>query len=561
MRALTVLSAAVFAVASPALLDGQQPTLSPATNSGRSTLYAPNAAIATSQPLATSAGLEIMRAGGNAVDAAVAAAAVLNLTEPHMTGIGGDMFAILWSAEEERLVGLNSAGPSGSLMTREELIRRGHDDIPGSGPESVTMPGALAGWAALIEEYGNLTLSEVLQPVIRLAEEGFPVSPIIASDWARQVDKLSRDEGATGTFLVDGERSPKAGEWFTNPELASTFRQIADEGPSAFYGGGLGRRLVDGLQELGGFLTYDDLTKVRTEWVEPVGVPYGDYRLYELPPPGQGVAALQMLRFLDGFDLESMGHNSAEYLHHLIEAKKVAYADLAGHIADPDYMRISVHDLLTDEYIGARKALIDPNTAAERVEPGEAFTESETIYLAVADAEGNMVSFINSVYGYFGSGVSVPGTGFILQNRGAGFTLEEGHPNTVAAGKRPFHTLVPAFATRLNSQGEEEPWMAFGVMGGGMQPQGHVQVLLNMIVFGMDPQEANDAARFQHSSGRRVSFEDPIPDSVLVGLSSLGHQVSKERTNAFGGSQMVVKLPRGWAASSDVRKDGQAAGF
>ena len=545
---------------SPFPVWAQQPTLSPATNSGRSTVYAPNAVIATSQPLATSAGLEVMRMGGNAIDAAVAAAAVLNLTEPHMTGIGGDMFALLWSEREERLVGMNAAGPAGSLMTRAEIVRRGHDDVPGSGPEAVTVPGALAGWEALLERYGTLTLAEVLEPAIRLAEGGFPVSPIIARDWDGQVEKLARYPGSVRTFLVDGQRAPRAGEWFRNPELASTFRAIAQGGASALYEGDLGRRLVDGLTELGGFLTHEDLGKVRVEWVEPVGVEYEGYKLYELPPPGQGVAALQMLRLLDGIDLRSMGHNSVEYLHHLIEAKKIAYADLAGHVADPDYMRVEVEDLLADDYIEARRSLLDPDVAAERVEPGEAFTESETIYLAAADAEGNMISFINSIFGYFGSGVSIPGLGFTLQNRGAGFTLEPDHPNTVAPGKRPFHTLVPAFATRVTSGGEE-PWMAFGVMGGGMQPQGHVQVLLNQILFGMDPQEANDAARFQHMGGRRVGFEAPVAQDVLDELASMGHEVSSERTFAFGGSQMVLKLERGWAASSDVRKDGQAAGY
>ncbi len=541
-------------------LQAQQPTLSPATNSGRSTVYAPNAIIATSQPLATSAGLEIMRTGGNAIDAAVAAAAVLNLTEPHMTGIGGDMFALLWSDQEQRLIGLNSAGSSGSRMTRAELLRRGHDEVPGSGPESVTVPGALAGWAALIDRFGKLTLREVLQPAIRLAEEGFPVSPIIASNWSGSVEKLSRNAGATATFLIEGRRAPVAGEWFRNPELASTFRQIADGGPSVFYEGPLGRQVVDGLADLGGFLTYSDLQEVRVEWVEPVGVEYQGYKLYELPPPGQGVAALQMLRLLDGVDLKSMGHNSADYLHHLIEAKKITYADLAGHIGDPDYMRVRVEDLLTEEYINPRRQLLDPNVAAERVEPGDAFTQSETIYLSAADADGNMISFINSLFGSFGSGVAVPGTGFALQNRGAGFTLEEEHPNTVGPGKRPFHTLVPAFATRMTAGGEE-PWMAFGVMGGAMQPQGHVQVLLNQILFGMDPQEANDAARFQHGSARRVSFEAPISANVLEQLSAKGHEVATDRRFAFGGSQMVVRLPRGWAASSDVRKDGHAAGF
>ena len=272
----------------PVVLQAQQSTMSPATNSGRSTVYAPSAIIATSQPLATSSGLEIMRTGGNAIDAAVAAAAVLNLTEPHMTGIGGDMFAILWSEREQRLVGMNSAGHAGSLMTREELIRRGHDAVPSSGPESVTVPGALAGWAALIDRFGKLTLAEVLQPAIRLAEEGFPVSPIIARNWSGNVEKLSRNAGAATTFLIDGRRAPEAGEWFQNPELASTFQQIAEHGPSVFYEGALGRRVVDGLRELGGFLTYDDLREVKVEWVEPVGVEYAGYKLYELPPTGTG---------------------------------------------------------------------------------------------------------------------------------------------------------------------------------------------------------------------------------------------------------------------------------
>ena len=561
------LLAATFLLA-PLMAAAQQPvTTSPATNSGRSTVYAPNAVIATSQPLATSAGLEVMRRGGNAIDAAVAAAAVLNLVEPHMTGLGGDMFALLWSAREERLVGLSAAGPSGSLMTREEILRRGHDDVPGSGAEAITVPGALAGWSALLERYGTLSLGDVLQPAIRLAEEGFPVSPIIAADWADQVRKLRRDEGAAATYLVDreadGGRAPRAGEWFRNPDYAATLRRIAAEGPSAFYGGELGRRIAEHVRSLGGFLTPEDMTRVEVEWVEPVGMRFGDYKLYELPPPGQGVAALEMLGILKGYDLASMGHNSPEYLHHLIEAKKLAYADLAGHVGDPAHMRISPEDLLTDDYLARRRALLDPERAAERVEPGEPVTESETIYLAVADADGNMVSFINSVYSYFGSGVVVPGTGFVMQNRGAGFTLEEGHPNTVAPGKRPFHTLIPGFATRFTDQGEE-PWMAFGVMGGAMQPQGHVQVLLNMILFGMDPQEANDAGRFYHRGGR-ADFEAPIPDDVLEALRRRGHRVRGARdvdySPAFGGCQMVVRLARGWAASSDVRKDGHAAGF
>ena len=530
----------------------------PTTLAGRSTVYAPNGSIATSQPLATAAGLAVLQRGGNAVDAAVTAAAVLNLVEPHMTGIGGDMFALLWSEREQRLVGLNAAGSAGSLMTREELVARGHERMPAQGAESVTVPGALAGWAALLERYGTISLAEALAPAIELAEGGFPVSPIISRDWQGQESKLLRNAGAANTYLSDGTAAPQAGEWFRNPDLASSFRRIATEGPSALYGGELGQRIVENVQELGGFLTIDDLRRMEVEWVEPISAPFREYRLWELPPPGQGVAALQMLRILEDYDLKSMGHNSPTYLHHLIEAKKLAHADLAGHIADPAYMRGSVERLLTDEYIASRRALLDPRRAAEHVEPGAAFTESETIYLAASDAEGNMVSFINSIFGYFGSGVVVPGTGFALQNRGAGFTLEEGHPNTVAPGKRPFHTIIPAFVTRTTPDGEE-PWLAFGVMGGSMQPQGHVQVLLNLVVFDMDLQDALDAARFRHLSGPRVVFEDPIGDEVRTALEAMGHEVLEERSD-YGGAQAVMRLPRGWAASSDPRKDGHAAG-
>jgi gamma-glutamyltranspeptidase/glutathione hydrolase len=447
---------------------------SPATMAHRSTVYAPNAAIATSQPLATSAGLAVLQRGGNAIDAAVAAAAVLNVTEPHMTGMGGDMFAIVWSARDQKLYGLHANGRSGSLMTREELVRRGRESVPSRGAEAVSVPGALSGWVALLERFGTQSIAQALQPAIALAEGGFPVTPIIAEDGAQPVQVLKRDPGATATFLLEGERSPKAGEWFRNPDLAASFRQIAAEGPGAFYGGSLGRRVVNGLRELGGFLTIEDLANHRVSWVTPVSVPFQGYRLYELPPPGQGIAALQMLTILSGFDLKAMGHNSPAYLHHLIEAKKLAYADLAAHVADPDFMRADVQRLISPAYLDQRRALIDPTRAAERMEPGTAQTAGETIYLTVADSAGNMVSFINSVYGYFGSGVVVPGTGIMLQNRASGFTMAEGHPNTVAPRKQPYHTIIPAFVTRETPIGEE-PWMSFGVMGGGHQPQGHVQ--------------------------------------------------------------------------------------
>lgn len=543
---------ACLAVTSPGA--AAQVVTSPATQSGRSAVYAPRGAVATSQPLATTAALRVLEDGGNAVDAAVAAAAVLNVTEPHMTGMGGDMFAILWSAREGRLYGLDASGRSGSLVDVEALEAEGATRAPGSGPRSVTVPGALAGWAALLEGHGTLTLAEALAPAIRLAEEGFPVTPIIAQDWAGQVEKLARDEGARSTFLLDGDRAPEAGEWFRNPDLAETFRRIARDGPGVFYGGELGRVVVDGLRELGGYLTLDDLRGMEVRWVQPLSVTYKGYTLHELPPAGQGVAALQMLKMLEGFDLKGMGHNSVEYLHHLIEAKKLAHADLARYVGDPDHMDVRPERLLDEAYLAGRAALIDPRRAAERPGPGRLVTDSETVYLTVADGEGNMVSFINSIYGYFGSGVVIPGTGIMLQNRGAGFVMDEGHPNRLAAGKRPFHTIIPAFVTR-----DGEPFLSYGVMGGSMQPQGHVQVLLNMVEFGMDPQEAIDAARFRHFSGATVAVE-ALPEHVAAGLTELGHELRSPEGVAFGGGQAILRLDRGWAAGSDPRKDGMAAG-
>jgi len=526
---------------------------SPATRSGRSTVYAPRSAVGTSQPLATAAALQILERGGNAVDAAIAAAAVLNVTEPYMTGIGGDMFAILWSAEERRLVGLDASGRSGSRADPDALVAAGETRVPYRGPRSVTVPGALSGWQALLDRYGTMTLADVLGPAIRIAEEGFPVTPIIARDWKNTTDVLREDPGAAATFLIDGH-APAAGEWFRNPDLARSFRRIADGGTGQLYGGSLGAELVDRLSEMGGWLTLEDLRAQEVRWVDPISIDYKGYTLWELPPAGQGVAALEMLKMLEGIDLKSMGHNSASYLHTLIEAKKLAYADLDAYVADPDFMQVSVESLLDPGYVRSRAALIDPQHAASRPAPGRRTTESETIYLTVADERGNMISFICSIYEYFGSGVVVPGTGFALQNRGAGFTLEQGHPNRLAPRKRPLHTIIPAFVTRGG-----EPWLSFGVMGGSMQPQGHVQVLLNLIEFGMDLQEAVDAARFRHLSGTTVAIEH-LPEEVAGELRARGHTLRDPSGVAFGGAQAILRLPRGWAAASDPRKDGMAAG-
>lgn len=542
------------------LPDATAQTPRPSTLAGRSPVYAPHGVVATSQPLATAAGLAVLQRGGNAIDAAVTAAAVLNLVEPHMTGLGGDMFALLWSAKDKKLVALNASGRAGAGMTREALVGRGRKEIPIDGAEPITVPGALSGWAELLRRYGTITLAQALEPAIQLAENGFPVSPIIASQWAAEVERLKKDEGARALFLIDGTRAPKPGEWFRNPDLASSLRAIAKGGPAVLYGGPLGQRIVDRVKALGGFLTIEDFKAQKADWVEPISVPFKGYRVWELPPNNQGIAALEMLRILEDQDLKSLGQNSAPYLHRLIEAKKVAFADLARYIGDPKAMTTPATDLVSDRFIAGRRGKIDLTRATEHQDPGEATTHSETIYLTTADVQGNMVSFINSLFEAFGSTVVVPGTGFALQDRGAGFTLEEGLPNTVAPGKRPFHTLIPGFVTRTTPSGEE-PWMSFGVMGGSMQAQGHVQLLYNLLVFGMNPQAAADAPRFRHLSGLRVALESPIPDSVRAALTAMGHQVEELAPGGAGGAQLIIKLEKGYVAASDPRKDGMAAGY
>ncbi|MFN2399410.1 MAG: gamma-glutamyltransferase family protein [Gemmatimonadaceae bacterium] len=504
LNSIAAVAALAALLAAPAPLQAQRPT----TMAGRSTVYAPNGAVATSQPLASAAALEVLRQGGNAIDAAVAAAAVLSVTERHMTGIGGDMFAIAWLGKEQKLVALNASGRAGSLMTRETLQARGFR---------------------------------------------------AGSQWADETAFLQRDSAAAATFLPSGH-APKAGDWFRNPDYARTLQVIADSGIGTFYGGSIGQRIVARLTALSGFLTLDDLLKNAPNWVAPISVPFRGYRVWELPPNNQGIAALEMLRILETYDLEAMGHNSPAYLHHLIEAKKLAYADLDRFVGDADHLDMPAERMLTDEFIAERRSHLDPGRAQERVDPGPLRTQSETVYLTVADAEGNMVSFINSIYDYFGSGIVVPGTGFALHNRGAGFTLTPGLPNTVAPGKRPFHTLIPGFVTRT-VDGREEPYMSFGLMGGGVQAQGHVQFLLNHFVFGMDVQAAIDAPRFRHYDRQRVALEAPVGDVVRAALTAMGHVLIDQPSIAFGGAQAIVRLPRGFAAGSDPRKDGMAVGY
>lgn len=554
-----LVAAASFTVI-PVVLTAQHP----GTMAGRSPVFAPNGVAATSQPLATSAALRVLQNGGNAVDAAVTAAAVLGVVEPMMTGPGGDMFAIVWSAKEKHLVALNASGRAGSLMTADEFKRRNQTRIP-RGAETVTVPGAVGGWDALLKKYGTMTLAQALQPAIEYAENGFIVTPVIAGDWAGAKNILGHDDGARATFLVNGE-PPKAGDYFRNPDIAATYRLLAKEGPSAFYGGVLGQKIVARLKELGGFLTIDDLKNNQPTWLTPISTTFKGYRIWELPPNNQGVATLEMLRILEPYDLKAMGHNSATYLHHLIEAKKLAYADLARYVGDADHLTIPPSRMLSDEFIAERRIHLDPKHAHSRVDPGPERTSSETVYLTVADKDGNMVSFINSLFDEFGSGIVVPGLGFALHDRGAGFSLEPGLPNTVAPGKRPFHTLIPGFITIPGSTSASDgtgdtPYMSFGLMGGSMQAQGHAQFIINHLVFGMDVQSAMDAARFRHDNGVSVEVESVIPDSVIAQLRAMGHEVRVMPASRFGGSQAIIKLKRGYEAGSDPRKDGHAAGY
>jgi gamma-glutamyltranspeptidase/glutathione hydrolase len=536
------------------------------TVAGKSTVYAPNGAAATSQPLATTAALSVLQRGGNAIDAAVTAAAVLTVVEPMMTGIGGDMFAIVWSAKEKKLIGLNASGRAGSLMTRAELLKRGRTTRVQRGPESVTVPGGLAGWDALLKKYGTYSLAQVMQPAIDYAENGFVVTPVIAEDWQGSRNLLARDSGAKAAFLYPNGQAPKAGEFFRNPDYAATLRQISKEGIGVMYGGALGQKIVAHLQKTGGFLTIDDMKKNAPTWVTPISTTFKGYRIWELPPNNQGIATLEMLRILEPYDLKEMGHNSAQYLHHLIEAKKLAYADLAQYVGDADHLKLTPAQMLSDPFINERRSHLDSKKAQTQVQPGPERIQSETIYLTVADKEGNMVSFINSNFDEFGSGVVVPGTGFVLHDRGLGFTIQDGLPNTVAPGKRPFHTLIPGFITKPGASSAadgtgDEPYMSFGLMGGAMQAQGHAQFVINHLVFGMDVQAAQDAGRFRHESGVRVIMESVIPETVISQLKAMGHDVGIAKYSSFGGSQAIVRLAKGYAAGSDPRKDGHAAGY
>jgi gamma-glutamyltranspeptidase/glutathione hydrolase len=506
--------------------------------------------VATSQPLASAAALRVLEDGGNAVDAAITAAATLNVVEPTMTGIGGDMFALVHMKEDGQPVGLNGSGWAGSKASLEEVSGVAFLE----GIQTVTVPGAVSGWFKLHERYGTLPMSGLLKPAIRYAEDGFPVSEIVAGQWERIEEYLQTTGNAGRTYLRDG-RALRHGEVFRNADLARSLEQIAEGGPEAFYRGEIARAIVQTSDALGGFLTSEDLEDFDAQWVEPVSTSYHGYEVYELPPNTQGVTALGLLNIIEGFDLKGIGHNSLDYVHTMVEATKLAFADREALVADPDYAPVPTQRLISKPYAAERRALVDPDRAAARTSPGKAAT-GDTVYFTIVDRDRNAVSFINSLFGSFGSGVVAEGTGICLHNRGNGFSLDPDHPNHMAPRKRPFHTLIPAIVTR-----DDAPWLSFGVMGGDMQAQGHVQVLANIIDFGMDVQQAGEAPRFRHDPGT-LALESAFSTEVRQGLAAKGHNIV-DAVGSFGGYQgIVIDHDSGvLMGGSDPRKDGCALGW
>ncbi|HEY8449171.1 MAG TPA: gamma-glutamyltransferase [Bacillota bacterium] len=530
--------------------------------SRRSVVMARRGAVATSQPLAAAAGLEILRRGGNAADAAVATAATLAVVEPMSTGVGGDAFALVYDPRTRRVHALNASGRAPRAATVEFYRSRGFRTMPETGILSVTVPGAVDGWVALLEAFGTMTLADVLEPAIHYAREGFPVSERIAAAWAEKAELLLRHEAAARAYLIDG-RPPRPGEVFRQPELAATLEAIAAGGRDEFYEGELARRIASYCREQGGLLTLDDLRQNRPEWQEPIATTYRGYQVYQCPPNGQGLVTLLALNILAGDDLAALGWDSPDVWHLAIEAIKLAFADGWAYIADPHYADVPVAALLSERYARARRALIDPHRAMTAATHGHP-QSYDTVYLSVVDGEGRAVSFINSLYRPFGSGIVVEGTGICLQNRGALFSLDPAHPNALAPGKRPYHTIIPSLVLK-----DDEWLLCFGVMGGLMQPQGQLQVLLNLLDFGMDVQEALDAPRFRYLEGSRVWLEPGLDARVGQTLRARGHDAcvpalgSADATGGFGGGQVILRDPRSGVlfAGSDPRKDGLAIGY
>ena len=566
----------VLSVAALALLAGWTPPVVSydrvvgATHASRPDVIAANGMVASSQPLATQVGLQVLKDGGNAIDAAIAANAALGLMEPTGNGIGGDFFAIIWDAESERLHGYNGSGRSPQSLTLRWFIDNGYEDIPSHGPLPVSVPGTVDGWFALHERFGELEMAEILQPTIDYARNGFPVSEIIAYYWNRSVPILSEFPGFTEQFTIDG-RAPREGEIWRNPNLADTLQKIAEGGRDAFYKGDIARTIGEYMAANGGFLSYEDMVAHEGNWVEPVSSNYRGYDVWELPPNGQGIAALQILNILEGYDLGSYGFGSPEHVHLFVEAKKLAFEDRARYYADPEFADVDVDWLISEDYAAKRRATIDMERAARAVEPGtRALDDGDTIYLTTADKHGNMVSLIQSNYRGMGSGMTPPGLGFILQDRGEMFVLKEGHPNRFEPGKRPFTTIIPAFITK-----DGKPWVSFGLMGGGMQPQGHAQIVMNLVDFGMGLQEAGDAPRIHHrgsteptgqnlqmTDGGIVNLESGFAYDTVRALMKKGHRI-QHALGPYGGYQAIMLDPEfgTYRGATEVRKDGQAAGY
>ena len=564
----TIGSLAVFLGACSMLQSGfAQDRITGLQHATRSEVIASNGMAATSQPLATQVALDVLKKGGSAVDAAIAANATLGLMEPTGNGIGGDLFAIVWINSEQKLYGLNASGRSPKSLTYEKLKEQLGDrkTIPPFGPLPVSVPGCVDGWFELHGKFGKLPIKDVLQPAISYAEDGFPVSELIAYYWGRSAGFLGRYPGFKETFTING-RGPGKGEIFRNPKLANTLRKLVAEGRDAFYKGDIARTIDAFMKKHGGYLSYDDLASHKSEWVDPVSVDYRGYKLWELPPNGQGIAALQILGILKGYDLKAMGFGSADHIHYFTEAKKLAFEDRAKFYADMSYANVPVETLISDAYSEKRRKLIHPRRAARRYDAGP--VEGDTIYLTVADKDRNMVSLIQSNYRGMGSGMCPDGLGFCLQDRGELFDMTPGRPNSYAPGKRPFHTIIPAFVTK-----DGKPFLSFGVMGGATQPQGHAQIMINIVDFGMNVQEAGDAPRILHSGssqptgelmtdGGKLTLETGFEYNVIRTLMNRGHSVGYNN-GSYGGYQAIGYDAKNdvFLGASEARKDGQAAGY
>lgn len=534
----------------------------------RSEVYATQGMAATSQPLATQVAIDILKQGGSAVDAAIAANAMLGLVEPTGSGVGGDLFAIVWSAKDKRLYGLNASGRSPKSLSLEKLKSLGLDYLPPYGPLPVSVPGAVDGWYELHNKFGQLSMADNLAPAIQYARTGFPVSELIAYYLDGSAKRLEKFPGFKETYMPNG-RMPAVGEIFKNPALANTYEKIAKGGRDAFYKGDIAKSIDKYMKFQGGYLSYDDLASHTSEWVDPVSVNYRGYDVWELPPNGQGIAALQILKTMEPFNVAAMGFNSSEYVHLFVEAKKLAFADRAKFYADMAFNKVPVTELISQKYNYDRAKLINPNKAAKSVDAGNpALQHGDTVYLTTADKDGNMVSLIQSNYRGMGSGMTPPDLGFVLQDRGQMFDLTEGRFNSYAPGKRPFQTIIPAFVTK-----DGKPWLSFGVMGGATQPQMHAQILVNLIDFKMNLQEAGDAPRILHSGsteptgevmndGGYVSLESGFPVETRRELIKKGH-VLRDSLGDFGGYQAIgFNAETGvYRGASESRKDGHAAGY